>query len=179
MTDETTDKPHVFPEGRRPGELLFSALLIVGAGALLAALPWQTTWLGGKGLAAQPRFWPALSLGGVVFFAVLHAIMRGKFDRTPGRWIEGLTWIRSVEYIVWYMVYVAVIPVIGYLLATILFCTLLTLRIGYRGKPVLFAALFGLAVVLLFKTAMNVKIPGGAIYEYAPDGLRYILLRYF
>ena len=179
MSDHAPDEPHVFPEGRKPGEMLFSMLLLVLAAALLATLPWQTTWLNGKGLAAQPRFWPALSLGGVVLFAVLHKLSRGKLDRTPGRWTEGLTWIRSLEFIGWYMLYVAAIPMIGYLSATVIFCTLLALRVGYRGKTLLWAALFGLCVVLFFKTAMNVKIPGGAIYEFAPEGLRYILLRFF
>ena len=179
MSDHAPDEPHVFPAGRKPGEMLFSMLLLLLAGALLAVLPWQTTWLDGKGFAAQPRFWPALSLGGVVLFAVLHVLFRGKLDRTPGRWIEGLTWIRSLEFIGWYMVYVAAIPIIGYLLATVIFCTLLAIRVGYRGATLLWAAFFGLSVVLFFKTAMNVKIPGGAIYEFAPEGLRYILLRYF
>lgn len=179
MSDHATDEPHVFPEGRKRGELLFSFVLLFSALALLAALPWQTTWLNGKGLAAQPRFWPALSLCGVVLFAILHAVLRGKLDRTPGRWLEGLIWIRSLEFIGWYMLYVAAIPVIGYLLGTVTFCTLLSFRVGYRGKTLLWAALFGLTLVLFFKTAMNVKIPGGAIYEYAPDGLRYILLSYF
>ena len=179
MSDHPPDQPHVFPEGRKPGEMLFSMLLLLLAGALLAALPWQTTWLAGKGLAAQPRFWPALSLGGVVLFAILHKLSRNKLDRTPGRWTEGLTWIRSLEFIGWYMLYVVAIPIVGYLPATVVFCTLLALRAGYRGKTLLWAALFGLAVVLVFKTAMNVKIPGGAIYEYAPEGLRYILLRHF
>ena len=124
MSTHAPDEPHVFPEGRKRGELLFSFLLLLAALALLAALPWQTTWLSSKGLAAQPRFWPALSLGGVVLFAILHAVLRGKLDRTPGRWLEGLTWIRSLEFIGWYMLYVAAIPVIGYLLATVIFCTL-------------------------------------------------------
>jgi hypothetical protein len=158
---------------------LFSFLLLFAALALLAALPWQTAWLNGRGLAAQPRLWPAMSLSGVVFFAGLHAVLRGRLDRTPGRWLEGLTWIRSLEFIGWYMLYVVAIPVIGYLPATVIFCTLLALRVGYRGKTLLWAALFGLCVVLFFKTAMNVKIPGGALYEFAPDNLRYILLRYF
>jgi hypothetical protein len=120
-----------------------------------------------------------MSHSGVVFFAGLHAVLRGRLDRTPGRWLEGLTWIRSLEFIGWYMLYVVAIPVIGYLPATVIFCTLLALRVGYRGKTLLWAALFGLCVVLFFKTAMNVKIPGGALYEFAPDNLRYILLRYF
>ena len=179
MSTHAPDEPHVFPEGRKRGELLFSFLLLFAALALLAALPWQTAWLNGRGLAAQPRLWPAMSLSGVVFFAGLHAVLRGRLDRTPGRWLEGLTWIRSLEFIGWYMLYVAAIPLIGYLPATVIFCTLLALRVGYRGKTLLWAALFGLCVVLFFKTAMNVKIPGGALYEFAPDNLRYILLRYF
>ena len=179
MNDRAPDEPHVFPKGRKPGEMLFSMLLLLVASALLAALPWQTTWLDGRSLAAQPRFWPALSLCGVVVFAILHKLSRNRLDRTPGRWTEGLTWIRSLEFIAWYMLYVAAIPVIGYLLATVMFCALLSVRVGYRGRTVLWAALFGLFVVLFFKGAMNVKIPGGAIYELAPEGLRYILLRYF
>jgi hypothetical protein len=179
MSTHAPDEPHVFPEDRKRGELLFSFLLLFAALALLAALPWQTAWLNGRGLAAQPRLWPAMSLSGVVFFAGLHAVLRGRLDRTPGRWLEGLTWIRSLEFIGWYMLYVVAIPMIGYLPATVIFCTLLALRVGYRGKTLLWAALFGLCVVLFFKTAMNVKIPGGALYEFAPDNLRYILLRYF
>lgn len=179
MSTHAPDEPHVFPEGRKRGELLFSFLLLFAALALLAALPWQTAWLNGRGLAAQPRLWPAMSLSGVVLFAGLHAVLRGRLDRTPGRWLEGLTWIRSLEFIGWYMLYVVAIPMIGYLPATVIFCTLLALRVGYRGKTLLWAALFGLCVVLFFKTAMNVKILGGALYEFAPDNLRYILLRYF
>lgn len=179
MSTHAPDEPHVFPEGRKRGELLFSFLLLFAALALLAALPWQTAWLNGRGFAAQPRLWPAMSLSGVVFFAGLHAVLRGRLDRTPGRWLEGLTWIRSLEFIGWYMLYVVAIPMIGYLPATVIFCTLLALRVGYRGKTLFWAALFGLCVVLFFKTAMNVKIPGGALYEFAPDNLRYILLRYF
>lgn len=179
MRGNDSCKPQVFPGGRKPGEMLFGIILLIATGALLAALPWQTTWLPGKGPAAQPRFWPALSLGGAFAFAMLHALSRSRAERTPGRWTEGLTWVRSLEYLGWYMIYVAAIPAIGYLLATLIFCVLLSLRLGYRGRALAGAALFGLCVVLFFKSAMNVKIPGGAIYEHAPEGLRYILLRYF
>jgi len=77
------------------------------------------------------------------------------------------------------MLYVAAIPVIGYLLSTVTFCTGLALRLGYRDRYVLAAALFALFIVLFFKTGMNVKIPSGAIYAYAPEGLRYVLIRFF
>jgi hypothetical protein len=179
MSFQEDDHPHVFPESRKPGEILFVTISMLIALALLAAIPWQTTWLPGKGFASQPRFWPALSLGGVVLFGVLNGLSRIRVTRTPGRWQEAGAWLRSLEFIGWYMAYVSAISIIGYLSATIAFCTLLALRVGYRGRAVVIAALFGLFVVLFFKTAMNVKIPSGAIYDFAPEGLRYILLRYF
>jgi hypothetical protein len=172
------DHPHVFPESRKPGEILFVTISMVIAIALLAAIPWQTTWIPGKGLAAQPRLWPSLSLGGVVLFGLLNAWSRIRVTRTPGRWQEAMVWLRSLEFIGWYMLYVAAISLIGYLLSTILFCTALARRVGYPGRTVVVAGLFGLSVVLLFKAALNVKIPGGAIYEYAPEALRYFLLQY-
>ena len=179
MSQQEDDHPHVFPDGRRPGEILFVTVTMLIALALLAAIPWQTTWLPGKGFAAQPRFWPALSLGGVVLFGLINALSRARVARTPGRWQEAALWLRSLEFIGWYMLYVLAIPVIGYLAATLSFCAGLALRMGYRGRTVWIAAAFGLFVVLFFKPAMNVKIPSGAIYDFAPEQLRYILIRYF
>lgn len=179
MTPDGEDHPHVFPESRKPGEILFVTITMLIALCLLALLPWQTAWLPGKGFAAQPRFWPAVSLSGVVLFGVLNGLGRSRVTRTPGRWQEAGAWIRSLEFIGWYMAYVAAIPLIGYLTATIGFCTGLAVRLGYRGRMVLAAGMFGLFVVLFFKSAMNVKIPGGALYEYAPETLRYLLFRYF
>ena len=179
MSQDTHNAPEFFPDGRKPGEILFSALMIIFGGLLLAALPWQTSWIDGRELAAQPRLWPALSLGGLIVFAAMHFTLRLQVTRTPGRWKEGLAWILSLEYVAYYMVYVWAIPLIGYLLATIVFCVLLTYRIGYRGKALWIAFAFALFVVLTFKTGFNVKIPGGAIYDFAPEGLRYYLFRYF
>lgn len=178
MNEDGNEAPHVFPEGRRPGEMLFATATMVVALALLSVIFWQTSWLPGKRLAAQPRFWPAISLVGVVVFGLLNAMARLRFKRTPGRWKEAGAWAASLEYIGWYLLYVWAIPVIGYLLATIAFCAGLALRLGYRGRTIGFAVLFGICVVLFFKTIMNVKIPGGALYEYAPEALRYFLLRY-
>lgn len=171
--------PHVFPESRKPGEILFVTITMMIALVLLAAVPWQTTWLPGKNLAAQPRLWPTLSLSAIVLFGLLNGLSRLKAERTPGTWREALIWVRALEFIGWYMVYVIAIPVIGYLAATIAFCTCLALRMGYRGRTVWIAGAFGLFVVLFFKTAMNVKIPAGAIYDFAPEQLRYVLMRYF
>lgn len=179
MSADKTLKPEFFPEGRKRGEILFSALMTLFGGLLFAALPWRTSWIDNRGLAAQPRLWPALSLGGLIVFAALHFAIRIQATRTPGRWKEGLAWILSLEYIVYYMAYVWSIPLIGYLPATIAFCVLLAFHIGYRGKALWIAFAFAWFVVLVFKTGFNVKIPSGAIYDYAPEATRYTLIRYF
>lgn len=172
--------PHVFPHGRRPGELLFAILFLAMGVALLSLITHQTVWLPGRGLAAQPRTWPVIGLGGMVLFGTLHLWSRSRDARTPGRWREAWRWASALEYVAYYLAYVYAVPRIGYLSATIVFCVFLAWRAGYRaGRTFLAAALFGLAVVLLFKTTLNVKIPGGAIYEYLPAGGRNLMLRYF
>lgn len=75
------------------------------------------------------------------------------------------------------MMYVAMVPVLGYLASTIIFTVLLALRQGYRGiRNLCAAALLGLAIVLVFKTGLSVKIPGGAVYEYLPSSLRSFMI---
>ena len=86
-------------------------------------------------------------------------------------------WLRSLEYAVWFMIYVAAVPLLGYLLSTILFSLLLALRAGYSGKKMLLSAgLFGFAVVLVFKTGLAVKVPGGVIYSFLPRTLQNFMI---
>jgi hypothetical protein len=173
-------KPHVFPEARRPGELFYSFIFLGTAVALLAMIFWQTSWLPGKGFAAQPRTWPFISLAGMTFFAFANLVTTAGSSRTPGRWKEVWIWVSSLEYVAWYLLYVSTISTIGYLAATIAFCVLLTWRAGYRSLFAFGAATaFAMFVVLFFKSMFNVKIPGGALYEYLPEALRYIMIRYF
>lgn len=173
-------KPHVFPEARKPGELFYSLIFLATAVALLSMIFWQTSHLPGKGFAAQPRTWPFISLAGMAVFAAANLVATSRSTRTPGRWREVLVWVSSLEYVGWYLLYVAAIPIVGYLAGTLGFCLFLTWRAGYRSTFAFGAAgAFALFVVLLFKSLFNVKIPGGAVYEYLPDTLRYIMIRYF
>lgn len=172
--------PHVFPDARRPGELFYSMVFLATSAALLSMIFWQTSVLPGKGFAAQPRTWPLISLSGMTLFALANLVATSRSARTPGRWQEVVVWVRSLEYVGWYLLYVAAIPAIGYLAATLAFCLFMTWRAGYRSGLAFGAATgFALFVVLLFKSLFNVKIPGGAVYEYLPDTLRYIMIRYF
>ncbi|WP_106751593.1 tripartite tricarboxylate transporter TctB family protein [Pannonibacter carbonis] len=172
--------PHVFPTARRPGELLFAMLFLGLSVLLLAQIGWQTTWLPGKGLAAQPRTWPFVGLAGMVLFGTLHLIATNRVRRTPGRWQEAMLWLRSLEFVAWYLVYVFSVPYLGYLPATLVFCLSLTWRCGYRSRVALFAAAgFGLGVVFFFRTLLSVKIPGGALYDALPAPLDIFFLTYF
>ena len=173
-------EPHVFPNARKPGELLFALGFLLLAFALLVQIGQQTTWLPGKGLAAQPRTWPLVGLGGMVAFGLLHLMSTSRVQRTPGRWQEAWIWVRSLEYVGWYLLYVYAVPQAGYLVATIAFCLFLTWRAGYRSRQALISAgLFAFCVVAFFKALLHVKIPGGVLYQYLPDALRNFMIVYF
>jgi hypothetical protein len=89
-------------------------------------------------------------------------------------------WFRALEYVVWFLAYVMMVPRLGYLPSSIIFAIILTLRLGYRSpRMLLSAAVFGISVVLIFKTFLQVKVPGGAVYEYLPTAARSFMLTYF
>ena len=147
----------MFQRYRRPGDIVFAWLALAFAVFMLSQLWDQTAWRNGQKLIAQPRFWPAVSLGGMAFFAALHLIGSMVSERIEGRWREVLTWVRALEFAIWF-----------------------TLRMGYRSRLMLIsAALIAFAIVVLFRTLLHVSLPAGQIYEALPDGLRQFMLTYF
>lgn len=167
----------IFPKTRMPGNLVFSVLFVSITLALAVALPSQAPFLDGTKLVAQPGFWPMIAVGMMVVFGGIHLVGILRTNRAPGRGAEVWLWLRSFEYVAWFIAYVYVIPVIGYLPSSVLFMPLLCFRLGYRKPAILaYAALFGAAVVVVFKTALGVPMPAGQIYEYLPDGLRNFFL---
>ena len=175
----TKNLQDLFKRYRRPGDFVFAMCFFLLSVFLLVNLPWQTEWVERTKLFAQPAFWPTIAIIVMVLFGLLHLYGAYVSERIPGRLAEVLYWARSVEYAVWFLVYAFVVPVIGYLLATIVFTILLTYRQGYRGwKWVLFSVLFSVCVVVGFKAFLQVKIPAGAIYEWLPSGLRSFMMTY-
>lgn len=165
--------------GPRRGQLLF-AVAFLAISAILAALLWdQTKWQNGKDLFSQARFWPAVGVFGMVGFTALHLwrLPRRRFQRPD--WIEGRHWLNVVEFIIWFLAYVWLVPLIGYLPVTLVFVVLLARRMGYRSRKMLWISLaFGLTVVVLFKGFLQVKIPGAALYEFLPGALRTFFILY-
>jgi hypothetical protein len=170
----------LFKRYRRPGDLVIATLSFVFALFLASNLPFQTTWVARAKLFAQPAFWPTVAITAMVLFSGLHVVGALVSERIPGRRKEVLQWLKAVEFPIWFLAYVMLVPRLGYLPSTVLFITTLTLRLGYRGwRWMLTAVLLSVVIVVLFKGFLQVKIPAGAIYDLLPQGaLRSLFLTY-
>ncbi|WP_136657691.1 tripartite tricarboxylate transporter TctB family protein [Nitratireductor sp. XY-223] len=180
MTDRTPDVDDIAASERLGGDRYFAIAILVISAGLLALIGDQTQWKAGKGLLNQPAFWPGIGLIGMTACAALY-LAQSLAARRIAAWDrrEFFVWIRCLEYPLWFMAYVFIVPVVGYLPTTVLFCPLLARRAGYRSaRALLSAALMGAVIVVLFKALLQVRVPGGALYEVLPDGLRNFMILY-
>ena len=162
------------------GQLIFALLFLALSILLISQLGDQTKWIKKTKFAAQPRLWPMIALTGMVFFTGLH------LWRLPRRRIlqvdlqEAKRWLQVIEYCVWFIAYVWAVPHIGYLISTLIFLPALAYRAGYHNKKMMtYAAGIGFSIVVIFKSFLEVKIPGGAIYEFLPNALRSFFILNF
>lgn len=170
----------VFLPPQNPAVPLFAAVLLLLALGLAASLGTQVVWNPGERLVDQPGFWSALSIAGMLVFGVPYCVAAWA-NRAGGASAgsEVRHWLLALEYVGWFLAYTLVMGFIGYLLASVLFCTLLVLRAGYRSsRAVMWAAITALGVVVIFKSFLAVKIPGGQIYEVLPEALRNFMIQY-
>lgn len=182
MTNDAT-LPELPTVQRQTGDTSFNAACLLGSLFLFSQMWSQTVWAPGQSFAAQPGFWPRLAILGMVLFSALNLYRSirdpGADERLTALGEEVLLWIRSVEFGLWFMAYVFATPLIGYLPASVLFAIALSLRVGYRsGRAMIWAAAVGALTVLLFKSFLQVKIPGGAAYQALPEGLRNLFVLY-
>lgn len=165
--------------GPRRGQLIFALAFVVISALLLAQIGSQTDWIAKTGVFAQPRFWPAVGLGGMVLLGGLHLYRLPWRRNTRYDWWEARRWFVVLEFALWFMAYVLLVPVLGYLPATLAFVPALSWRMGYRSRLILISSIvFAVVVVVMFKGFLSVKIPGGAVYEYLPGGLRRFFILY-
>lgn len=159
--------------GPRRGQFVFALGFLSASVLLLLLIGDQTAWVDKTRLAAQPRFWPAVGLGLMVGALALHLWRmpwRGvtRFDRAELR-----RWLTVFEFAGWFMAYVVAVPIFGYLPTTLVFMPAFAWRMGYRSRKMMaISVLFAICVVVMFKSVLSVKIPGGAVYEYLPGALR-------
>jgi len=169
------------PASHRPGDVVFAIAALAFAVVMLALIGEQTTFVKRLTWTHQPAFWPAVSLGGMTVFGLLYAVGsirdRHRAGSPSGRAVELFLWLRAAEFAAWFMVYVFAVPALGYLPSTMLFCAMLAIRVGYRApQTVASAVAVGIGIVLVFKTLLSVKIPGGAAYDVLPEAVRNFLI---
>ena len=160
-------------DGPVRGQILFAIGFFLLSAFLLSQIYNQTDWKDGKEFFSQPRFWPAVSLIGMVVFGLGHIYMLPRHRPQRSDRFEAIRWSRSLEWVGWFLAYVVLVPKLGYLPMSVAFAVAMAWRLGYRSPRMLWiSAGFGVAVVVIFKMWLEVKIPGAAIYDYLPDGIR-------
>ena len=167
-----SERERRFP-GPRRGQFAFALAFVLATGFLLTQVPSETRWAANTDFFAQPRFWPAAGLVAMFLFAGLHLVkLPWKRFRRADR-IEAAKWGTSLEFVAWFMAYVLLVPIVGYLPATVVFVPVLGWRLGYRSRRIMLSSiLFAVATVVVFKGFLSVKIPGGMVYEYLPGAVR-------
>ncbi|WP_299666425.1 tripartite tricarboxylate transporter TctB family protein [uncultured Ruegeria sp.] len=169
----------MFQRYRRPGDVVFAVLFLAFSVFLLSQLGEQTKVVKRTKWFAQPGLWPTVALWMMVIFSFLHWLSSVMSERISGRWAEVGFWARSFEYVAYFLIYVMLVPKLGYLPSTMLFAVFLTLRAGFRGaSTIAIAAAFGFVVTIVFRAFLQVKIPAGAIYEHFPETIRAFALTY-
>lgn len=167
-----------------PAETFFALLLVLATVWLLSELGEQVVYAQGKPFYKQPGLWSTIGLVGMLVFGAFYLLSlwerRTYQPRSQGSLGgEVLRWMKSLEYLAWFMAYVFFVPMAGYLIATLIFLPLLVFRMGYRGREYFLSALIcALSIVIVFKSLLQVKIPGGQLYEYLPSMLRNFFIIY-
>ena len=154
---------------KKPGALFFAILFLAISLLLLAQIGSQTVWSAGRPLTAQPRFWPVIGLAMMVGFGLLHLWHRRRLE-WQGSGGEIWAWLRGLEFAAWFLAYVFLVPLAGYLPASLLVAVTLTLRVGFRGKRwILLSVLMAVGIVVLFRAVLRVHVPSGQLYHALPE----------
>lgn len=87
----------------------------------------------------------------------------------------------ALEYVAYFIGYTLVVPVLGYLVSTLILGTYLTWRLGYRSARWMgIGVASSLAVVVVFRTFLQIKTPVSIwLYDQLPTATRAFMLTYF
>ncbi len=94
---------------------------------------------------------------------------------------EILEWIKSLEFIFYFLAYTFLISFLGYLFSTLVFAVFLTYRLGYRTFKWICISLFSaFCIVLIFRTILQIKTPINIwLYDKFPETLEIFMKIYF
>lgn len=94
---------------------------------------------------------------------------------------ESSQYLAALEFVAYFIGYTLLVPVLGYLLATVLLGSFLTFRLGYRSPIwILRSLVISIAIVLVFRAFLQIKTPGSIwLYDQFPSATRAFMLTYF
>ena len=182
-----------FKRGR--GDLIFSLLMLAFVAFLLWNFNTESGWDNRK--IPQKRVGKILKqswVGPMICMAILVPAALINVWQSYKKWqrdtrqlvpnrirYELVQWLRSLEFIVYFLGYTFVITYFGYLLSTVVFALFLTYRLGYRGWRWAGKTLAtALAIVLLFRTILQIKTPINIwLYDQLPLSLENFMKVYF
>ena len=186
---------NLFEFRRITGDLTLSIIFLFFVGFLLVHFNSESGWNGrdldqkrvGKILKQQwvgPLMCMAILIP-ATFFNILEAFKAYKKSKRlliPNKTLyEMIQWIRSLEFILYFLVYTFSISILGYLISTLIFAVFLTYRLGYRTKKWVLISLFSsFIVVLIFRTILQIKTPINIwLYQYFPENIEVFMKIYF
>ena len=106
---------------------------------------------------------------------------RKRFLLPTSAYFELTKYVAALEYVAYFIGYTLVVPILGYLVSTLLLGSFLTWRLGYRTKSwMLTGFVSSFAVVIAFRTMLQIKTPVNIwLYDQLPSATRAFMLTYF
>ncbi|WP_420860618.1 tripartite tricarboxylate transporter TctB family protein [Algirhabdus cladophorae] len=106
---------------------------------------------------------------------------RKRFLLPTSAYFELTKYAAALEYVVYFIGYTLIVPILGYLVSTLILGTYLTWRLGYRSRSWLLTGFVtSFAVVIAFRTFLQIKTPISIwLYDQLPAATRAFMLTYF
>ncbi|MFM7333471.1 MAG: tripartite tricarboxylate transporter TctB family protein [Tabrizicola sp.] len=176
------------PRANRLESLALTILFAVLSSGLLALIGVATRSNAKGGWWTQPWLMPGIALGLLVLAnlitlweeaADLRANPLTAAEKAEGRALL-LGWLRPLEYLGYYAIYIYAIQHLGYFPSTLVFVLFLLWRVGLTAPR---WQLAGLALVVfmigVFRMGLGVWMPAPEFYELFPGAIRTALIRWF
>jgi nitrate reductase gamma subunit len=185
---ETVSETGEAPANRIEGFALALIFAVLSVG-LLASIGIATRWgPESGGWWTRPALMPGVALA-VLVLANIITLARDVADirRNPpsaAEWAEGrglvLGWLRPVEFLAYYGIYIYAIQHIGYFPATLAFIMFLMVRVGLTAPRWIIAGIgTSLFMIGVFRMGLGVWMPAPELYDLFPDTVRSRLIRWF
>jgi hypothetical protein len=171
-------------------ESLALALIFAAASVVLLALIGVATKHGqaSGGWWTRPAFFPGVALALLVLTNIITVWrdVAGLWAHPPTAAERGearaqiLGWLRPLEFLAYYALYIYAIRHLGYFPATLVFVLFMLWRVGLTTPGWMLAGVgLSLFMIGVFRAGLGVWMPAPEFYDIFPGGIRLTLLRWF